>query len=82
MTLNKAEAAAVLTPARRSAPLPLKVDGFSMGAVMGYSEQHTLLLMTTEEEVDTFLNVSIAMCSMVLWFSWHRRFAAVQLSQQ
>lgn len=42
----------------RSAPLPLKVDGFSMGAVVGYSEQHTLLLMTTDEEVEAFLNVS------------------------
>lgn len=41
----------------RSAPLPIKVDGFSMGAVMGYSEQHTLLLMTSDEEVETFLNV-------------------------
>lgn len=29
-----------------------------MGAVMGYSEQHTLLLMTNDEEVQTFLNVS------------------------
>jgi hypothetical protein len=28
-----------------------------MGAVMGYSEQHTLLLMTSDEEVETFLNV-------------------------
>lgn len=43
---------------RRSAPLPLKVDGFSMGAVMGYSEQHTLLLLTDDTEVETFLNVS------------------------
>jgi hypothetical protein len=46
------------TPSCRSAPLPLKVDGFSMGAVLGYSEQHTLLLLTTQEEVDAFLNVS------------------------
>jgi hypothetical protein len=29
-----------------------------MGAVMGYSEQHTLLLMTSDEEVQTFINVS------------------------
>lgn len=28
-----------------------------MGAVMGYSEQHSLLLMTTDEEVEAFLNV-------------------------
>lgn len=42
----------------RLAPLPLKVDGFSMGAVMGYCEQHTLLLLTTDEEISSFLNVS------------------------
>jgi hypothetical protein len=29
-----------------------------MGAVMGYSEQHTLLLLTDDAEVETFLNVS------------------------
>lgn len=56
----------MLTLCRRSAPLPLKVDGFSMGAVMGYSEQHTLLLMTTDEEVDTFLNVSLFACRIQL----------------
>lgn len=37
-----------------------------MGAVMGYSEQHTLLLMTTDEEVDTFLNVSMITCRKLL----------------
>lgn len=42
----------------RSAPLPLKVDGCSVGAVMGYSEQKTLLLLTSEEEISVFLNVS------------------------
>jgi lipid-binding SYLF domain-containing protein len=42
----------------RSAPLPLKVDGFSMGAVVGYSTQHTLLLLTSEDEVQPFLHVS------------------------
>lgn len=42
-----------------------------MGAVMGYSEQHTLLLMTTDEEVDTFLNVSMVRSSMDLCFSLH-----------
>lgn len=36
-----------------------------MGAVMGYSEQHTLLLMTTDEEVEAFLNVSGGDCLMV-----------------
>lgn len=50
----------------RSAPLPLKVDGFSMGAVMGYSEQHTLLLMTDDAEVETFLNVSIQCGALLL----------------
>lgn len=50
----------------RSAPLPIKVDGFSMGAVMGYSEQHTLLLMTSDEEVETFLNVSRGSCTALL----------------
>jgi lipid-binding SYLF domain-containing protein len=43
----------------RSAPLPLKVDGCSVGAVMGYSEQKTLLLLTNEEEINVFLNVSL-----------------------
>jgi hypothetical protein len=33
-----------------------------MGAVMGYSEQHTLLLMTTDEEVEAFLNVRWCSC--------------------
>jgi hypothetical protein len=41
----------------RSAPLPLKVDGFSMGAVMGYSEQHTCMLLCSEEEVQNFCKV-------------------------
>ncbi|KAF8056019.1 cry [Scenedesmus sp. PABB004] len=43
-------------PSGWSAPLPLKVDGFSMGAVVGYSEQHTLLLLTSNEEVAGFAN--------------------------
>jgi hypothetical protein len=41
----------------RSAPLPLKVDGFSMGAVMGYSEQHTCMLLCNDEEVQNFCKV-------------------------
>eukprot|EP00878_Enallax_costatus_P042921 GHUV01050437.1.p1 GENE.GHUV01050437.1~~GHUV01050437.1.p1 ORF type:complete len:147 (+),score=23.90 GHUV01050437.1:387-827(+) len=52
-------------PSGWSAPLPLKVDGFSMGAVMGYSEQHTLILLTTDEEIDVFLNVS--RCASTWW---------------
>lgn len=33
-----------------------------MGAVMGYSEQHSLLLMTSDEEVEAFLNVRCCCC--------------------
>lgn len=44
-------------PLLRSAPLPLKVDGFSMGAVMGYSEQHTALLLAADEDIQVFLKV-------------------------
>jgi hypothetical protein len=33
------------------------VDGCSVGAVMGYSEQKTLLLLTSDEEINVFLNV-------------------------
>ena len=42
----------------RCAPLPIKVDGFSMGAVMGYSEQHTCMLLTTHEDIEGFYKVS------------------------
>lgn len=41
----------------RSAPLPLKVDGFSMGAVMGYSEQKSVVVLGSEEEAGIFLKV-------------------------
>ncbi|GBF99172.1 hypothetical protein Rsub_11617 [Raphidocelis subcapitata] len=39
------------SPSGWSAPLPLKVDGFSMGAVMGYSEQKTVVVLGSEEDV-------------------------------
>lgn len=38
-----------------SPPLPVKIDGFSLGAVMGYSEQHTILAMSSEDDVKAFL---------------------------
>lgn len=44
-------------PCPRSAPLPLKVDGFSMGAVMGYSEQKSVVVLGSEEDVAVFLKV-------------------------
>ncbi len=57
----------------RSAPLPLKVDGFSMGAVMGFSEQHTLLLLSSAEELAPFLNVRALhlVCVCVWQFELH-----------
>ncbi|KIZ00377.1 hypothetical protein MNEG_7589 [Monoraphidium neglectum] len=42
-------------PSGWSAPLPLKVDGFSMGAVMGYSEQKSVVVLGSEEDVAVFL---------------------------
>ncbi len=47
------------SPSGWSAPLPLKVDGFSMGAVMGYSEQKTVVVLGSDEEVAVFLKVAI-----------------------
>lgn len=41
-------------PSGWSAPLPVKVDGFSVGAVMGFSEQHTIICLATEEEITNF----------------------------
>lgn len=43
--------------ASRSAPLPVKVDGFSVGAVMGFSEQHSIICLATEEEISNFKQV-------------------------
>mmetsp|Transcript_21838 Transcript_21838/g.37300 ORF Transcript_21838/g.37300 Transcript_21838/m.37300 type:complete len:265 (-) Transcript_21838:342-1136(-) len=41
-------------PSGWSAPLPVKVDGFSVGAVVGFSEQHTIICLATEEEINNF----------------------------
>ncbi|GFH21225.1 hypothetical protein V8C86DRAFT_2959415 [Haematococcus lacustris] len=41
-------------PSGWSAPLPVKVDGFSVGAVMGFSEQHTIICLATDEEISNF----------------------------
>lgn len=41
----------------RSAPLPVKVDGFSVGAVVGFSEQHTVICLSTQEEITSFKQV-------------------------
>ncbi|KAI8469059.1 MAG: hypothetical protein J3K34DRAFT_290086 [Monoraphidium minutum] len=43
------------SPSGWSAPLPLKVDGFSMGAVMGYSEQKSVVVLGSDEDVAVFL---------------------------
>lgn len=40
-----------------SAPLPLKVDGFSLGAVAGYSEQRSVVLLGSDDDVAVFLKV-------------------------
>ncbi|GFR42176.1 hypothetical protein Agub_g2916 [Astrephomene gubernaculifera] len=44
-----------------SAPLPIKVDGFSVGAVMGYSEQHTIISLATDADIQAFLKDKRAM---------------------
>lgn len=43
-----------------SAPLPLKVDGFSLGAVAGYSEQRSVILLGSDDDVAVFLRVRVA----------------------
>jgi lipid-binding SYLF domain-containing protein len=35
----------------------VKVDGFSVGAVMGFSEQHTIICLATDEEITNFKQV-------------------------
>lgn len=37
-----------------SAPLPVKVDGFSFGAVMGYKEQHTIICLANDADIMAF----------------------------
>lgn len=43
----------------RSAPLPIKVDGFSLGAVAGFSEQHSVISLGNDNDVGAFLKASI-----------------------
>lgn len=47
----------ILAPNNRSAPLPIKVDGFSVGAVMGFSEQHTVITLATDADIQAFTRV-------------------------
>ncbi|KAG2440240.1 hypothetical protein HXX76_004352 [Chlamydomonas incerta] len=49
------------SPSGWSAPLPIKVDGFSVGAVMGYNEQHTLISLATDNDIQAFLKDKRAM---------------------
>ncbi|KAG2489849.1 hypothetical protein HYH03_011652 [Edaphochlamys debaryana] len=49
------------SPTGWSAPLPIKVDGFSVGAVMGYSEQHTVISLATDNDIQAFLKDKRAM---------------------
>lgn len=37
-----------------SAPLPVKLDGFSFGAVMGYKEQHSLICLKNDKDIMAF----------------------------
>ncbi len=62
----------------RSAPLPLKVDGFSMGAVMGYSEQHTALLLSSDDDIQGFLKVGSGNCAQSLSMGTLHMFGATQ----
>lgn len=41
-------------PSGWSAPLPIKVDGFSMGAVIGFSEQQTLVCFANDADINSF----------------------------
>ena len=41
----------------RTAPVPVKVDGFSLGAVMGYSEQHTVVCLANDDDMQAFMKV-------------------------
>lgn len=49
------------SPTGWSAPLPIKVDGFSVGAVMGFSEQHTVICLATDADIQAFLKDKRAM---------------------
>jgi hypothetical protein len=55
-TTNPSPPAAPHTPkSTRSPPLPLKVDGFSLGAVAGYSEQRTVVTLGSDADAAVFL---------------------------
>mmetsp|Transcript_20979 Transcript_20979/g.45936 ORF Transcript_20979/g.45936 Transcript_20979/m.45936 type:complete len:242 (+) Transcript_20979:124-849(+) len=41
-------------PSGWSAPLPIKVDGFSLGAVIGFSAQQTIVCLATDNDIDAF----------------------------
>ena len=39
---------------RRSAPLPVRLDGFSVGAVIGFSAQETIVCLANDDDVNAF----------------------------
>ncbi|MEW5302161.1 MAG: hypothetical protein WDW36_004968 [Sanguina aurantia] len=44
-----------------SAPVPIKVDGFSVGAVLGFSDQNTIVCLATDQDLQAFLSENRAM---------------------
>ena len=42
----------------RSAPLPIRVEGFSVGAVIGFSAQDTLVCLANDDDINSFKAVS------------------------
>jgi len=47
-----------LTHFDRSAPLPVRVEGFSVGAVIGFSSQDTLVCLANDDDINAFKAVS------------------------
>ena len=41
-------------PSGWSAPLPIKVDGFSVGAVIGYNTQDSLICLANDDDINSF----------------------------
>jgi len=41
-------------PSGWSAPLPIKVDGFSVGAVMGFSSQDSIVCLANDDDINAF----------------------------
>ncbi|MEW5306314.1 MAG: hypothetical protein WDW36_008785 [Sanguina aurantia] len=37
-----------------SAPMPIKVDGFSVGAVMGFTQHNTVICLATDKDIQAF----------------------------